>query len=224
MKKIVNGLLSFLKYLFLLLSFGLTLFIILKMYTRLNKSLDSAVVIFIPYLILLLLFLINSFLRREGVTKNLFYNMTATLVFLTNIFVCLRAIFDQYMLFNGIQKMGVNFNYFNDYLSFNRIMLYGLIIGDIVFMFVPATDWKKSLDEISDEVIARKIEVNDPEDQKKDKQLDKNIDREKVQKENENMISDGHQEKSMVFPIKTNEDKDQDVNQEKGTEIDEELI
>ena len=101
MKKIINGLCSFLKYVCLIISFGLTLFIILRMYTRLNKSLSEAIFIFLPYLLLLILFIVNSFFKKEGITKNIFYNITATLVFATNIFVCYRAVFDKNMLFNN---------------------------------------------------------------------------------------------------------------------------
>lgn len=158
MKKIINGLFSFLKYILLIFSFGFTLFIILRMYTRLSKTLNESVFIFLPYGILLLLFILNISLRREAVTKNLFFNITATLVFSVNIFVCLRAILDKNMLFNEIQKMGVNFNYFNDYLSFNRIMLYGLILADIIFMFVPNA--KKKNFSSSENPIAKKIEID----------------------------------------------------------------
>jgi len=154
MKRLINSLCSFFKYILLIVSFGLTLFIILRMYMRLNKSLDEAIVIFLPYVILLILFIINSFFRRDKITKNLFYNLTATLVFTTNIYVCYRAIFDKNMLFNNIQKMGVNFNYFNDYLSFNRIMLYGLVIANIVFMILPTS--KKSYNK----EVARKLDLD----------------------------------------------------------------
>ena len=161
MKRLINGLCSFLKYVLLIVSFGLTLFIILRMYVRLNKSLDESIVIFLPYILLLMLFVINSIFKREGITKNLFYNLTAALVFATNVYVCYRAIFDKNMLFNGIQKMGVNFNYFNDYLSFNRIMLYGLIGANLVFMLLPVSKKKKVVvDSVNDVNIVKKVDVD----------------------------------------------------------------
>lgn len=159
MKRIINGLFSFLKYVLLILAFGLTLFIILRMYTRLSKTLNDAVFVFLPYAILLLLFILNICLKREAVTKNIFFNITASLVFSVNIFVCLRAILDRNMLFNVIQKMDVNSNYFDNYLSFNQIMLYGLILADIIFMFVPNTKKKKVSSSYQSEV-AKKIEVD----------------------------------------------------------------
>ena len=118
MKKVINIILSLLKYVLLIAAFALTLFIILKMNMRLNKSLADSVFIFVPYGILLLLYILNGFLNKKAITENLFYNLTSVLVFCTNVVVGLRAIFDTNMLYNAIQKMGVNFNYFNDYLAF----------------------------------------------------------------------------------------------------------
>ena len=123
MKKIINGLCSFLKYVCLIISFGLTLFIILRMYTRLNKSLTEAIFIFLPYFLLLI-------------------------------------------LFNNIQKMGVNFNYFNDYLSFNRIMLYGLIIANIVFMFLPTHKDKDRVDKVKEKEVKLKSDTTNKEESK----------------------------------------------------------
>ena len=142
MKKLINSLFGFFKYVLLVIAFGLTLFIILGMYTRLNKSLTESITLFLPYGILLLLFIVNICLKRKGVVQNIFFNITCNLVFATNIVVCLRAIYDKNLLFNGIQKMGIDFNYFNDYLSFNKIMLYGLIIADIIFMLIPDEEEK----------------------------------------------------------------------------------
>lgn len=137
MKRLLNAVLSFLKYLLLVLAFGSTLFVILKLYTRLEKDITESISVFLPYLVLLIMFVISFCLNREYVRKNMFFNVTCCLVFLTNLVVVYRAIFDTNMLFNGIQKMGVNFNYFNDYLAFNNIMIYGLAVSNLVFIFMP---------------------------------------------------------------------------------------
>lgn len=137
MKKIMNLTFTVLKYPLLLIAFALTLFIILRMNLRLEKNFSDSVFIFVPYGILLLLYVLNIVLDKRSVTDNLFYNLTSTLAFVTNIVICLRAMLDNNMLFNEIQKMGINFNYFNDYLAFNKITLYGLIIANIIFMFIP---------------------------------------------------------------------------------------
>ena len=160
MKKVINIILSLLKYVLLIAAFALTLFIILKMNMRLNKSLADSVFIFVPYGILLLLYILNGFLNKKAITENLFYNLTSVLVFCTNVVVGLRAIFDTNMLYNAIQKMGVNFNYFNDYLAFNRIMLYGLIIANIVFMFIPNDVENEKVIASPAKKITKKVENN----------------------------------------------------------------
>ena len=43
MKRLINSLFGFFKYVLLVIAFGLTLFIILRMYTRLNKSLTESI-------------------------------------------------------------------------------------------------------------------------------------------------------------------------------------
>ncbi len=174
MKKFINIIFSFFKYVLLIVAFGITLFIILKLYTRLNKNLTDSINIFLPYFILLVLFVISICLSRDYVRNNIFFNITCCLVFSTNIIVCLRAIFDTNMLFNTIQKMGVNFNYFNDYLSFNKIMLYGLCIVNFLFLFIPNNEEEPIKEKIKienvgndsqnnkeDEVIIKKIELDD---------------------------------------------------------------
>ena len=152
MKKIINSILSVLKYLLLMAAFSLTLFIILKLNDRLEKSMVESISVFIPFGIMLLLFILNFALDKKSVTDNLFFNLTCCLVFSANIVVCLRSIFDKNMLFNGIQKMGINFNFFNDYLSFNKIMFFGLIIADLIYMFIPNKDDKEK------EGVAKKVE------------------------------------------------------------------
>ena len=56
--------------------------------------------------------------------------------------------------------MGVNFNYFNDYLAFNRIMLYGLIIANIVFMFIPNDVENEKVIASPAKKITKKVENN----------------------------------------------------------------
>ena len=90
---------------------------------------------FIPFLVLLVLFIINMILKQVGVSKNLFYNLTCCLVFTTIILVGCRAILDTNMVLNAKYGYGIDFNFFDNFLSYIKIMLYGLIIADILFMF-----------------------------------------------------------------------------------------
>ena len=178
MKKLLNLLFSFLKYLLLLIAFGSTLFLILKFNARLNKNIKDSISVFIPYILLFILFILNICLDRKYVKKNIFYNITCCLVCATNIVVAYRAMFDTNMVFHSIQKSGVNFNYFNDYLSFNNIMLYGLSIANIVFMIIPNNYDSK------EESFLESIDINTSNDQNK-----KFVSEEKTNVSNSNFIS-----------------------------------
>ncbi len=134
MKKILNGIFMFLKFILLILGFGLSFFIVLSMYKRVDKNLVESIPIFIPYIIILLIFFINIIFGQKSVNRNLFYNLTCCLVFSCIVIVCLRAILDKNMLLNSIMGYNINFSYFNDFISFMKIMLYGLSLANIFFM------------------------------------------------------------------------------------------
>ncbi len=135
MKKILNLILCFFKYILFIVAFSITLYIMIMMCNRLDKNYVDVVYLFIPYLLIFLLFLLNLCLKNSYVNNNIFYNITCCLVFIVNIFISYRCIFDKSMLLNRVYGYSINFGYFNDYLSFNKIMLYGLIIATIFFMF-----------------------------------------------------------------------------------------
>ncbi len=135
MKKIINGLLSVFKWILLFATFGITFYIVLSMYDRVDKSLIESIDLFIPYIMLLILFMVNVFVKNAPVNKNIFYNLTCCLTFITIIIVGLRAIYDKNMILNEIMGYGINFSYFSDFLSFMQILLYGLSIANILFLF-----------------------------------------------------------------------------------------
>lgn len=134
MKKILNGIFMLLKFILLILGFGLSFFIVLSMYKRVDKNLVESIPIFTPYIIILLIFFINIIFGQKSVNRNLFYNLTCCLVFSCIVIVCLRAILDKNMLLNSIMGYNINFSYFNDFISFMKIMLYGLSLANIFFM------------------------------------------------------------------------------------------
>ena len=136
MKQIFNGLFYFLKFLLFIASFALTLFIIVQMYRRLGKNIMESV---------------NLFAKQESVTKNIFYNLTCTLVFTTIILVGLRAMYDSNMVLREQLGRNINFNYFDYFIPFMKIMLYGLSISNIFFMFTGKSRKKKK--EIVEQVI-----------------------------------------------------------------------
>lgn len=135
MSSIINKILDMLKYILLIISFVLTLYIVIYMYHRLNKSLVESYKIFLPFIIIFVLFCINFLFNKKKIRRNVLYNITSCLVFALIIFVDYRTIFDTYMLANTKLGYNINFNYFNDFLIPLKIMLYGLSITNVLFMF-----------------------------------------------------------------------------------------
>ncbi len=135
MKKIINLLFYFLKFLLLLGAFGLTLMIIVQMNNRLEKGFATSIPIFIPFIAILILFVINLILKQHGVSKNIFYNITCCLVFAVIIVVGYRALTDKNMVLNEKYGYDIDFNYFNNFVSYLKLLLYGLSIGNIFLMF-----------------------------------------------------------------------------------------
>lgn len=142
MIKMINGILYILKYLLLVVCFALGSYIILYMYERLDKSLNDTILLALPFVILFILFAINMLLSQKRVTSNLFYNLTCCFVFVVILFIEYRAIFDTYMIANSKLGYNINFNYFADNINAIKVMIIGLIIGDLLFM-LPSSDDKK---------------------------------------------------------------------------------
>ena len=151
MKKLLNSMFLGLKFILLIASFSITLYITLSMYNRVNKDIMESIPIFLPYILLLLLFFINITVKQRTVNNNIFYNLTCCLVFSCICVVGLRSILDNNMLLNKIMGYNINFSYFSDFIPFMKIMIYGLIISNIFFMV-----HEKEPEELK---IARKIEV-----------------------------------------------------------------
>lgn len=134
MTKIFNGLFYFLKFILYVVAVGASLYVLFRMYQRLNKPLVQLFNVFIPHIVLFVLFAINMFFRQKAVTKNVFFNLTCCLVFGTISFLALRSILDPYMVYNLKNSFNINFNYFSDAVAFITVMLYGLCIADIFLM------------------------------------------------------------------------------------------
>lgn len=136
MKKIINILLIFIKFLFLLISFVLTFNIVLRMYERLGKNYIESIPVFIPYIVLFLLFSINFIFRQKRVNNCIFYNITCCLVFAMLIFCGYRAMNDEYMLlYIRLGDYHINFNYYADIIAPMKVMLYLLSISNVILMF-----------------------------------------------------------------------------------------
>lgn len=134
MVKILNLIFSFLKFILLIIGFGVSFFIVLSMYSRVGRSLISSIYIFLPFVILLVFYTINHLFHQSVVTQNVFYNITSVLAFTVIDFVCYRAICDKQMVLNEIMGYGINFSYFEDFLPFMLVFIYGLIISNVLFL------------------------------------------------------------------------------------------
>lgn len=134
MKNMINWILLILRYILFLVGFSFTLYIVVAMYKRLDKDISNSINIFLPYFLLLVIYFINIIFRQKRVNKNIFYNLTCCLVFITNIVVGLRAIYDTNMVMNKIMGFNINFIYFSDYIIFMKILIYGLSISNILLM------------------------------------------------------------------------------------------
>lgn len=134
MVKILNLIFSFLKFILLIIGFGVSFFIVLSMYSRVGRSLISSIYIFLPFVILLVFYTINHLFHQNVVTQNVFYNITSVLAFTVIDFVCYRAICDKQMVLNEIMGYGINFSYFEDFLPFMLVFIYGLIISNVLFL------------------------------------------------------------------------------------------
>ncbi len=135
MKEIFNSLFYILKLILLVASFGLTLFILNKMSIRLENGITTVIKQLIPYGVLLIIFIINIIFRQHNIIHNVFYNLTCTLVLATISCVCLRSILDTNLILNEKYGYGIDFNFFDNFIPYVNIMLYGLALSNILFMF-----------------------------------------------------------------------------------------
>ena len=66
--------------------------------------------------------------------------------------VALRSLLDTNMVLNEKYGYGVDFNFFDNFIPYIKIMLYGLSIADVLFMFR-----EKDNDKIKDEKKSKKL-------------------------------------------------------------------
>ena len=134
MISVFNKIFRVVKYLLLIISFVLSLYIINYMYHRLNKNILLSYNVFAPYIIIFVMYCINIVFNQKRVNNSLFYNLTSCLVFALIIFVDYRALYDNYMIAQTRLGYNINFNYFNDFVIPMEIMLYGLIITNVLLI------------------------------------------------------------------------------------------
>lgn len=158
MIKVINGILSFLKVILLLVCFVFSFFIIINMYRRLDKDVIDSVYNFIPFILLFILFAINIIFKQKSVNKCLFYNITCCLIFVMILFVAYRTFFDRNMVVMIRLGYDINFNYFADIIAPMRAMLYILCVCNVLLM-IEGIDFSKlfgNKSDINEEVVEKK--------------------------------------------------------------------
>ena len=139
MINLLNKFFFHIKNLILSIDLLVTIYIIINMFIRLEKSafgpnfLEFLEIIF-PFMLILILWLINLLLNHKRIQNNTFYNITSVLVVCTIFIFCYRAIFDENMLFWHKYGYKINFNYFSDQIPPIKVMLYGLSIANIILI------------------------------------------------------------------------------------------
>lgn len=127
MEKILSSLFGFLKYILLIVAFGLVFYELMITLGRLEKPVTDGIEFFIPFGLLLILFIVNLFVKsKKYISDNLLFNFVSCLVFISIIVICLRAKFDTGMILYHKYKINFNPAYFSDNLSIIKTMLYML--------------------------------------------------------------------------------------------------
>ena len=134
MKDVLAKLFGFLKYILLMVSFGLIFFGIMTTYSRLEKPLTDAVSIFLPFVLVLLSFIVTMIMNSNLYNSKLLFNFVSCLVFVVTIIIGLRSIFDKNMLL--FYKYQINFNptFFADNLSAIEFMLYMIFTANVLLI------------------------------------------------------------------------------------------
>lgn len=135
MKKILTWLFYILSLFMFIASFAITLLILVQMNRRLEKSFMTTINVFVPFGILLLLYMINMIFNQKTVRGNLFYNLTSCIIYATILVVGARTVCDHRLIIGTLNSFNMDFNFFANFLPFMKIMLYGLCIANVLFMF-----------------------------------------------------------------------------------------
>ena len=125
---------GFLKYILLIVSFGLVLFGIMTTYSRLEKPLTDAFGVFLPFGLVLLTYLITLITSNELSKSKLLFNFVSCFAFVVTIIIVLRSMFDKNMLL--FYKYQINFNptFFADNLSAIKVMLFMIFVSNVLLI------------------------------------------------------------------------------------------
>lgn len=128
MDKLINQVLFYMKIIFLLIAFTMTLYILFVKMDLYGLSIFSMLPLFIPLLLVLVMFVFSFFLNLGK--NNMFFNVICILVLVSIILIDYRTLFDN----NILSKTKINAYYFD--LSTNRmkIMLYLTFISNVLLI------------------------------------------------------------------------------------------
>ena len=148
MRELLCKIFSFLKYILLIVSFGLVFYGIINTYGRLEKPLTEAISIFVPFGVVLLLFLINLFTRSKYTSTSLLFNFVSVFAFVVIIIICLRSMFDTNMIL--FHRYGIDYNpsFFADNLSVICAMLYMIGASNVILLICDILDKDKKIKNI----------------------------------------------------------------------------
>lgn len=155
MKKVLCKVLSFLKYILLIVSFGLVFYCLLTTYSRLEKPITDGINVLLPFGLVLICFLVSLISRAKYVSKSLLFNFVAVFIFVTSIIVCLRAMYDTNMFLYFKYEINFNPSYFSDNLSFILMELYMLFAANVILLIASFVDKDKK------KVVRKEEKTND---------------------------------------------------------------
>ena len=167
MRELLCKIFSFLKYILLIVSFGLVFYGIINTYGRLEKPLTEAISIFVPFGVVLLLFLINLFTRSKYTSTSLLFNFVSVFAFVVIIIICLRSMFDTNMIL--FHRYGIDYNpsFFADNLSVICAMLYMIGASNVILLICDILDKdkknKKHKNTTKKDIKKNKKDLNDDE-------------------------------------------------------------
>ena len=128
MIQLINKILFYTKVIFLLVTFTVTLYILLMRMDVDNTNILSVIPLFIPLFGALTVFVFSFFLNKGN--NNLIYNISCVLVLLSIMIVDYRTVFDN----NIISVTKLNLNYFDGQTMRIKLILYLTIIGNIMLI------------------------------------------------------------------------------------------
>lgn len=134
MKDLLSSIFGILKYILLIIAFGLVFYGIMITYARLEKPLTEAVPVFLPFIFVLVTYILSIVITGNNVSKNLLFNFTSCMVFLVSIIVCLRAKFDTNMVLYYKYQINYNPTFFADNLSIIKAMVYMIGATNVILL------------------------------------------------------------------------------------------